>query len=414
MTHFKPGLVRRIPPSGSPRTADPARIGTESVPTASEKYVKELDGIRALAVCFVVFAHYRLVPYVPGGFGVTLFFFLSGYLITTLFFSEYLSTRDISIPQFYLRRWLRLTPTLVISVALAIVFYRVSRTAVGGQPVPSGTTLAALLYYTNYYDLAWGMDPNKVIPFGICWSLAIEEHFYLVWPLILIKNIQYPRRLCLLVTAMCVTVLIWRIVARHLLSVSAEYTYMATDCRIDSILYGALLRVLFETPWASAAVRLLRTRMCQILALLALLMTFVIRDENFRQTVRYTIQGIALMPLFTAVLSGDPTSLFRRTLSRPPLVLIGRLSYSIYLFHLLARTPGEVYFGTPYCAGSVISGLLLTGAIAYALFIFVERPIARLRRRFRAKAGAGRSATTIDPGSKAPIIALPQEQTPSA
>ena len=143
---------------------------------------------------------------------------------------------------------------------------------------------------------------------------------------------------------------------------------------------------------------ILRARMCQILGLLALLMTFMIRDENFRQTFRYTIQGVALMPLFTAILTDDPKTLVRRALSSPPMVLIGRLSYSIYLFHLLARTPGEVYFGSPYGVGSVISGLFLTWAAAYALFIFVERPIAGIRRRFRTKGGSARSsATTIDP-----------------
>jgi peptidoglycan/LPS O-acetylase OafA/YrhL len=164
---------------------------------------------------------------------------------------------------------------------------------------------------------------------------------------------------------------------------------MATDCRIDSILYGSLLRILFQTTWAAALVKLFRARTSLIVALLALLATFLIRDESFQQTFRYSIQGVALMPLFTAVLTYDPKTLVRRALSSPPMVLIGRLSYSIYLFHMLARTPGEVYFGSPYVAGSVISGLLLTAGIAYALFIFVERPIARLRRRFR-------KATTLD------------------
>jgi peptidoglycan/LPS O-acetylase OafA/YrhL len=185
---------------------------------------------------------------------------------------------------------------------------------------------------------------------------------------------------------------------------------MATDCRIDAILYGALLRVLFETRWASAVVRLLRARTCRALALLALLGTFLIRDDNFRETFRYTIQGVALMPLFTAVLSDDPKTLMRRVLSCPPMVLIGRLSYSIYLFHLLARTPGEVYFGSPYQTGSVITGLLFTGAASYTLFIFVERPIAGLRRRFRAKGGSPRSATTTNP-TEPSIITLSREPT---
>jgi peptidoglycan/LPS O-acetylase OafA/YrhL len=393
-------------------TSDLARVETGIVLAASEKYVAELDGIRALAVGFVVSAHYALIPYTPGGFGVTLFFFLSGYLITTLFYSEFGSTFKISISQFYLRRWLRLTPPLVLSVVLGTVFYRVTRNAVGGQAVPTGTTMAALLYYTNYYDLSWGMEPAKVIPFGINWSLAIEEHFYLIWPLLLCRNIRNAQRLCLVVTALCVGVLAWRFAARNVLSVSADYTYMATDCRIDSILYGALLRILFETCWAPAAVRLLRARMCQLLALLALLATFIIRDENFRQTLRYTMQGIALMPLFTAVLCDDPKTLVRRALSSRPMVLIGQLSYSIYLFHLLARTPGEVYFGSPYGVRSVVSGLILTGAIAYFLFIFVEQPIARLRRRFRAHGGSARSATVLAPLTEASIITLPQQPTP--
>jgi peptidoglycan/LPS O-acetylase OafA/YrhL len=388
-------------------------VGTRSIPPASESYIRELDGIRAIAVCFVVFAHYHLVPYIPGGFGVTLFFFLSGYLITTLFYAEFQSTLNINISQFYLRRWLRLTPPLVIFVALATVFYRTSCHAVGGQPVPTGTVTAALLYYTNYYDLSWGMENYKVIPFGICWSLAIEEHFYLAWPWILRLNVRNPERLCLIVMALCVGVLIWRLAVRHILLLSTDYTYIATDCRIDSILYGALLRVLFETSWAPAVVRFLRAHMSRTLALVALLMMFIIRDRNFQETFRYTIQGVALMPLFTAVLCDDPKTLARRALSSPLMVLIGRLSYSIYLFHLLARTPGEVYFGSPYRVGAAISGLLLTSVAAYTLFICVERPIAGMRRRFRARGASTRSAT-LAPLTEASIISLPRKPTPGA
>ena len=281
---------------------------------------------------------------------------------------------------------------------LATLFCHFSRNAVGGDAVPTGSIMAALLYYTNYYDLSWGMNPDMVIPFGICWSLAIEEHFYLAWPWILRRNIQNSQRLFLLIVTLCASALIWRIAARHILLVSNDYTYMATDCRIDSILYGAMLRVLFETPWAPAVVRFLRTRMCRILALILLLAAFLVRDDNFRETFRYTIQGLALMPLFTAVLSDDPKTLIRRTLSSPPMVLIGRLSYSIYLLHLLGRTPEEVY----QIDLDAIIGLFLTGAAAYIIFIFVERPIAGLRRRFRAKGRSSPSVTTVVPLTRAP------------
>jgi peptidoglycan/LPS O-acetylase OafA/YrhL len=386
-------------------SAKQAVLWADKVPAASDQYVRELDGLRAVAVGFVVFAHYGIIPYMPGGFGVTLFFFLSGYLITTLFYAEYRSNSNINIPQFYLRRWLRLTPSLIAFVLLATTFYHVSRTAVDGQPVPAGTILAALFYYTNYYDLAWGLDPARVIPFGICWSLAVEEHFYLGWPLILRKAIQNPARLCLLVAALCASVLAWRVIARFGLRLGTDYTYMATDSRIDSILYGAGLRALFESPWAAAAMRLLRSPVCRIVALLSLLATFVIRDDNFRETVRYTIQGIALMPIFTAILSDDPATVVRRILSSSAMVLIGRLSYSIYLFHLVARTPGEVYFGSPHHIGSIVSGLVLTGAVSYGLLIFVERPVGKLRHRFRAGQGAARLSPAVDPGTASAMLA---------
>jgi peptidoglycan/LPS O-acetylase OafA/YrhL len=191
-------------------TAMVASAKAGHIPIASDKYVRELDGIRAVAIGLVVCAHYRLLPLVPGGFGVTLFFFLSGYLITTLFFSEYKFSNGIDIFRFYVRRWIRLTPPLLILIMIAAIFYRVSRVAVDGTPVPTGTIMAALLYYTNYYDLTWGMNEHKVIPFGICWSLAVEEHFYLLWPLIIKFNISNPRKFVFVIVATCVAILLWR------------------------------------------------------------------------------------------------------------------------------------------------------------------------------------------------------------
>ena len=251
-------------------------------PAATDKYVPELDGIRAVAIAFVVTAHYKLLPFsVPGGFGVTLFFFLSGYIITTLFFSEYNSTFDVNIPLFYLRRWIRLTPPLVIMVVIAVIFFHVSRVGAEGTPVPIGTTMAALFYYTNYYDLAWKMEPYKVIPFGICWSLAIEEHFYLLWPLVIKFFIKYPRKLAVGIAAACATVLIWRGIAHWGLGLPEWYTGMATDTRIDFILYGVLLRVLFESSWRVTAVNILMIEPFRSSEYLVLALCFVVRSEGF-------------------------------------------------------------------------------------------------------------------------------------
>jgi peptidoglycan/LPS O-acetylase OafA/YrhL len=381
--------------------SSPTDRSVGSIPVASDRYVKELDGIRAIAISIVVCAHYQLTPFpIPGGFGVTLFFFLSGYLITTLFYSEYKSENSIDIFRFYARRWLRLTPPLLITVLIGIIFYRITRIGVDGTPVPLGTTMATLLYYTNYYDLAWAMEPSRVIPFGICWSLAVEEHFYLLWPLVIKKSIHNSSRLLAIIVGACVTILVWRVVAHYILLVSTDYTYMATDARIDSILYGALLRVLFETPWGATAVNICKARASQAIGILLLIITFTIRDDGFRETIRYSLQGIALMPLFSAILLDQPTTVARRVLGSPLMVLVGRLSYSIYLFHLLARTSAEAFVGpSPRVVPSVI-GLFVTGFLAYVVFKFVDLPIANVRRRLRRRESLMPSVTAIGtPGS---------------
>jgi peptidoglycan/LPS O-acetylase OafA/YrhL len=240
------------------------------------------------------------------------------------------------------------------------------------------------------------MEPSKVIPFGICWSLAVEEHFYLIWPLLIKTAIKKTSRLLAMILAAVVAILAWRIVAHTVLLVSEDYTGMATDCRIDSILYGSLLRVLFETRWASWVVRICKAPVSRIIGLLVLMITFSVRNEAFRETIRYSLQGLALMPLFSIILLDQPTAIVRRALSTPPMVLIGKLSYSIYLFHLIARTPAEVVFGSPFRLESAVSGLVVTALLAYSVYVFVEKPIAKIRRQLRGKKAEPTPAASID------------------
>jgi peptidoglycan/LPS O-acetylase OafA/YrhL len=358
------------------------RAGPDA-PAASDKYFPELDGIRAIAISLVLAAHYELVPFTPGGFGVTLFFFLSGYLITTLFFAEYRRSGAISVKRFYARRWLRLMPSLLIFILVATIFYPVSRISVGSVPTPPSQILAALFYMTNYYLLVHPSALAAEVPLGICWSLAVEEHFYLIWPWLVRRTLRDPGLLCRLIAGLCLSVLAWRVFVRFGLHAPPEYTYMATDCRIDSILYGALLRALFESPWAKAVTKLFSSSSVRFLAAAALGATFAIRNDDFRETVRYSIQGLALMPFFTVLLDVRPPGLIRQALASPPMVLLGKLSYSIYLFHLLARTPGEVIFHSPFHPVTVASGLAITLGIALALHFGVEKPVAALRHGLR-------------------------------
>ncbi len=193
----------------------------------------------------------------PGGFGVTLFFFLSGYLITTLFYAEYTSTLKISIPRFYLRRWLRLTPTLLIFVYSCRCVPRHKPHRCRRRPVPPQQQsrryyiIATIMIYPGEWT------PAKVIPFGICWSLAIEEHFYLAWPLILQQKHSIStealayRRFDLCGCTLMATAPLGIASASDRLHV---YGHGLPD-RLNSLRRAA--SILFEAPWASATVRLL-------------------------------------------------------------------------------------------------------------------------------------------------------------
>ena len=114
------------------------------------------------------------------------------------------------------------------------------------------------------------------------------------------------------------------------------------------------------------------------------------------------------MPLFTAVLLDRPDTLSRKVLSAAPMVLIGRLSYSIYLFHLLALTPGELVFGSPWGIGSIVSGLIITGIIAYTLLIFVELPLGKLRHRLRGKESGVAAVKPLNPQQLSMALDFPQ------
>ena len=172
--------------------------------------IPSLDGFRAVSVLIVMLSHAGFGHIIPGGLGVTIFFFLSGFLITTLLRSELGQTGTISIPNFYVRRFLRLGPPLVVvlSIAYGLVF-------LGLQPGGAswGGFLAQLLYFANYYGLFF--DPGNSIPLGsgVLWSLAVEEHFYLVYPLLFlwISRRLDDKFVAWVFVTFCVCILLWRI-----------------------------------------------------------------------------------------------------------------------------------------------------------------------------------------------------------
>lgn len=344
--------------------------------------IPSLDGLRAVSILIVFFAHARVLPYLPGGFGVTVFFFLSGYLITTLFFRESDRTGGIDMKAFYIRRLLRLSPPLFGTLILA---YLLVALGLAHGEISGPTIASQALYYYNYYSAYFGGE--GVLGLNVLWSLSVEEHFYLVYPwlfLLLLAGRLRPGHLGLMLAG----ILVWRLIRIHLMGTDAYTVYVSTDTRFDSILYGALLAILAHRGQAG---RLFPDRALPRLLILGvsaavLLFCFLYRDPAFRETFRYSLQGLALMPVFHYAVTRPDLLLFR-PLNWAPMRLLGFYSYTVYLAHTVVL--GLLYAHGVGPANPLLHALLALAiclAYAWAMHRFIEQPVKGLRRRLTAAA----------------------------
>jgi peptidoglycan/LPS O-acetylase OafA/YrhL len=352
----------------------------------SYQTIPSLDGIRAVSVLIVVLSHSSLGDIIPGGLGVTIFFFLSGYLITSLLLAEHARTGKIDILKFYARRVFRLMPPLFISLAIA---YGLTYSGL----LPGGITLkglaAQLLYFANYYGIF--LDPGNTIPdgTGILWSLAVEEHFYIFYPLLLtllLGSALRPRAIGTLLGIGCLVILAWRV---HLVlspGFVSERTYYASDTRIDSIIYGCILAVVANPVRDRHRTSAMSPGQWAlfITALGTFLLTLLYRDTAFRETVRYSLQGLALMPLFYFAIRFSDNKLFRN-LNSLWAIKLGTYSYAIYLVHLVVIN--VIATNAPAMATRFFilfpAALLISTAYAAAMDRFVDRYFKTLRRKYQ-------------------------------
>lgn len=220
---------------------------------------------------------------------------------------------------------------------------------------------------------------------GQLWSLAVEEHFYLFFPWLMLFLLPRRRMLVPTLVGLCIISLAVRIgVALAAPDAATQYNGIATECRMDAILYGALAAILRGAPQARGLLKRLTCPYVMGIVLAILLATFVIRDPFFRSTVRYTIQSPALVPPILALTGTSRFPAVRKLLDSQPLVTIGVLSYSLYLWHLAGLELGN--FVAVHLTLSTISGWgigwVITFAMAALSYRFVERPFFSLRRRF--------------------------------
>jgi peptidoglycan/LPS O-acetylase OafA/YrhL len=362
-------------------------------------YIPSLDGIRALAAFIVFLSHAGLGSVVPGGLGVTIFFFLSGYLITTLLREEYVSTQKLHLKNFYMRRAFRILPPMYLMLFFVTLlnvlgFVEGSATLIG---------LAAQIFqFTNYFIIL-GHASSLPPATSIFWSLAVEEHFYLVLPLVLLVFLRRRRsfgNIAFLLSVFCLGVVCWRIVLVHVFEAEPQRTYLATDTRLDSLLFGCIL-ALWCNPVLDPVPRIFASLSGRLIALssaiIILSFTLFYRAPSFRETFRYSLQGIAFLPIFWLAIRYSRWPIFR-PLNWPLMRGMGQISYSFYLSHVFWLEVTKSWSS----AGGLITGVCAfaaTIAFATAMYFYVEKPAGRLRARYQARA----AVTGLEKGGAASV-----------
>lgn len=309
------------------------------------RYITGLDGIRAIAVIMVLAYHLKLALFKSGFLGVTVFFVLSGYLITGILISEVEEEGTIDLKNFWLRRIRRLVPA-VMSMAVVIIFV----SAVVNRVIfTKGCKdfLASVLGFNNWWQIF-----NKVSyfeaagvpsPFTHCWSLAIETQFYLIYPLFLLGIYKLAKSrgegrakrglLFAGVTLLLALISVILMIALFNPQQDASRVYYGTDTRAFSLLFGALLAILWEYRMVprrlSASVNMV---LGSVSFAVLLVMTIAINGSSNFWYRGGQFFGTILTVLMVYAVSGRKTWL-SRFLSNPVLKWIGDRSYSIYLWH---------------------------------------------------------------------------------
>ncbi len=353
--------------------------------------ILSIDALRALAILLVVFAHSG-VPLVPGGVGVTLFFVISGYVITSGLIREFDKTEKFSIKNFYLRRFFKIFPPfLAVVVIPTIIFWNYVE-------IELQEFLAQIFFVYNWVKM--DSPVGNLLGTQVVWSLSIEEQFYLlvavIWLLLMRMS---PNKLKRNLFFLYLVIFIISSGQRVFISFSYEGArntygeisriYYGTDTRVSSIALGGLLALYLaqKIELHSRFSKSKNMRFC-IYALVVLLFaaSLFIREPHFRDTFRFTMQETASMFVcFIAIKWNFPVRLQAITESKI-VQSIGISSYSIYLVHLIPITilwpiiDKHLNIKNYFLVPSTVFLALLLGYLCHLLF---DQPFEKFRSRLR-------------------------------
>ena len=331
-----------------------------------------LDGIRGFAVLAVLAQHLKLPYSTHGALGVDVFFTLSGFLITVLLVEEWCQNGRIHLGHFYMRRVLRLYPALLLML-LIVSFFSPAR----------GYIVSALTYSTNW------VIALKILPLnlelGHTWTLAIEEQYYLLWPLtlsILLKWLS-PRKVVFVPLVLGLVSAIWRIILWQ--STHDFWRYNAgTDSHADGLLLGSTLGLIIgfgivsiNSSWK----QIIKISAYVLIAFTLILLMFFPRPDGFIASI-----GIPLIVLSTLLLIillvGFRVSWLHKLLSNPLISLPGVISYGLYLWQVPVINLLHLdRIGLTQTQSAVVLTILIF-LICLLSYRYLEKPVLRLKRFF--------------------------------
>lgn len=369
----------------------------------SEGKIPALDGVRALAIALVVLDHLHFSAIrgwgeTLGRTGVTLFFVLSGFLITWLLIKEDDRTAGISLWNFYVRRLLRIFPGFyafwAIYVGSALLAHR---------HVAWGNCIAALFYVNNYYwPLRGGGDGGMLLT----WSLGVEEQFYIVWPTIFKRFRSSRGSLSRGLMIVCLIVLLHRAWLHYFWHVPQLYLYTAFDARMDSLAMGCLLAVSIRSRKAMPVVQAVCAHWslpAVTFVLFALSMSVPYLSSNLSY---WCLWGFTVESILSATLIVQMVVLGDRIpwawINWKGVRFLGTISYSLYLYNamgpdLINRSPlGHTFLRAP--AGVAAAVLLASGS-----YYTIERPFLKLKKKYEVRSKPGVHGTQ-DPASEPVLV----------
>ncbi len=350
-----------------------------------KRYMPGLDGLRTISVLAVIAYHLNL-SWASGGFlGVGVFFVLSGYLITDQLMANWQDTGRLDLKGFWIRRIRRLMPGLFLMLGIVTLYlFLYDRSMLISL---KGDILSAVLYFNNWWlifrQVSYFESFGPPSPIGHLWSLAIEEQFYLLWPLILALLLRLvPQRsklMLLTLTGAAASAVAMALI--YDVGTDPSRVYYGTDTRAFALLIGAALAMIWPSRSLPRQLPLKSQFILDLIGAVGLIGIILMMWKTNEYDASLYLGGLALLSILTAVVTAVlalPATLTGRVLGCKPLRWIGVRSYSLYLWHfpvIILTSPTVDTEGLNI--GRMVIQLTITLILAAASYKYIEEPIRR-------------------------------------